>query len=210
MKKYKILLAVMLPLFSACNKEPLVEHQSADLGLSVKWAKVNVGADNVMETGNRYAWGEIQVKDSYTDDNYEWFDEDGKITKYCSDPTYGTPDYIQEVEPADDAATKLWGKGWRMPTVEEMQELIEKCTWTLTSVDGVKGYKVTSNVPGHHGQYIFLPAEDAQEQYWTSSNCAEGDNRQSECLVFNVSKLSAVGNSDVARSAGALIRPVHK
>ena len=52
-----------------------------------------------------------------------------------------------------DAATANWGKEWRMPTEDEVKELIEKGIWTWQYLNGVKGYKVT----GPSGNSIFLP-----------------------------------------------------
>lgn len=46
-------------------------------------------------------------------------------------------------------------KGYEIPTQEQYEELIEKCTWTWTRQNGVKGYKVTSK---KNGNSIFLPA----------------------------------------------------
>jgi hypothetical protein len=55
-----------------------------------------------------------------------------------------------------DAATANWGSGWVMPTKEQMQELIDNCTWEFTG----NGYKVTtkSKDPKVKGNSIFLPA----------------------------------------------------
>ena len=53
-----------------------------------------------------------------------------------------------------DAARANWGGTWRMPTLEEFQELKEKCTWSWTTLDGCKGYRVT----GPNGKSLFLPA----------------------------------------------------
>lgn len=52
-----------------------------------------------------------------------------------------------------DAATANWGSAWRMPTSDEIAELISECTWTLTTQNGVKGCTVT----GPNGNSIFLP-----------------------------------------------------
>ena len=41
-----------------------------------------------------------------------------------------------------------------MPTLEEQEELVNNCTWTWTTQNGVNGYKVT----GPNGNSIFLPA----------------------------------------------------
>ena len=53
-----------------------------------------------------------------------------------------------------------WGEtiydaeGYRIPTLKEIQELINNCTWEHTSISGVKGMLVT----GPNGNSIFLPA----------------------------------------------------
>ena len=63
----------------------LPEPEYVDLGLSVKWATFNVGATSSNEIGNFYAWGEIEPKDTYTVNNYKWWNKSSKeITKYCT------------------------------------------------------------------------------------------------------------------------------
>ena len=115
-------------------------HEYVDLGLSVKWATCNVGASSPEDYGNYYAWGEITTKTNYSLDNCK---TSGKQMSNIS----GNAQY--------DAARANWGGSWRMPTKSEMQELIDKCTWTWTTQNGVNGYKVTSKT---NGNYIFLPA----------------------------------------------------
>ena len=56
--------------------------------------------------------------------------------------------------PEDDAAHVNWGGEWRMPTIDEVDELIQQCSWTWTQLNDVYGYKVT----GPNGNSIFLPA----------------------------------------------------
>ena len=51
-----------------------------------------------------------------------------------------------------------WGGDWRIPTKEELEELLNNCTWTWTSLNGVNGYQVTSNKSGYTDRSIFLPA----------------------------------------------------
>ena len=76
-----------------------------------------------------------------------------------------------------DVARASWGGTWRLPTKEEFEELINCCTWTWTTQNGVNGYKVTSR---YNGKSIFLPAagfrydsslHDAGSNaiYWSSS-----------------------------------------
>ncbi len=55
---------------------------------------------------------------------------------------------------ADDAATQQLGSPWRMPTEVEIKELLDNCTLTWTTQDGVNGCQVD----GPNGNAIFLPA----------------------------------------------------
>ena len=201
-----------------CGCEKMVtEYQYVDLGLSVKWAKVNVGAARAMDPGAFFSWGELATKVNFTAENYKWFDENEKITKYCSNESYDNPDFLTVLETADDAAAMLWGKGWRMPTEEEFSELVNNCSWVWSSLDGVKGYKVSSKVPGFEDRYIFLPAAGISNDdgtfpgyegyYWSSTNCGGNNSRQSECLCFKKASFSVDG---IVRTVGASIRPVHE
>lgn len=127
---------------------PTVGIEAVDLGLSVKWASCNVGAERPEEYGDYFAWGEVSPKDSYTEGN-------------CS--TYGKSMTDISGNPQYDAATANWGGAWRMPTASEQQELLNNCTWEWTSLNGINGQRVT----GSNGNSIFLPA--AGYRYGTSS-----------------------------------------
>ena len=111
-----------------------------DLGLSVKWATCNVGASSPEDYGNYYAWGETSTKSSYTEENSKTY---GKSMGDIS----GNASY--------DAARANWGSTWRLPTLDEIGELIETCDWKRKRLNGKKGYKVTSKV---NGRSIFFPA----------------------------------------------------
>ena len=154
------------------------DHGYVDLGLSVKWATTNIGATNIEEAGNYYAWGETQSKTDYDWYHYaHCYGDETELAKYCTD--YGLtpdePDFITTLELVDDAATANWGNGWRMPTYTEMKKLVDSCTWEWTERDGTYGYLVTGTGTGNS---IFLPAtghyeggtlESASSMYWTSS-----------------------------------------
>ena len=127
---------------------PTVGIEAVDLGLSVKWATCNVGAECPEEYGDYFAWGEISPKEEYTEDN-------------CT--TNGVPMSDIAGNPAYDAATANWGGAWRLPTLAEQQELCDNCTWEWTTLNGVNGCKVT----GPNGNSIFLPA--AGYRYGSSS-----------------------------------------
>ena len=129
-----------------------------DLGLSVRWATMNVGATAPEEYGNYYAWGEIATKNTYSWSNYTLADgSESTLTKYCCNSSYGKDgftDGLTTLTAADDAATQNWGSNWRMPTIDEWQELLDNCTWTWTTLNSVEGYEVKAT----NGNSIFLPA----------------------------------------------------
>ena len=126
-----------------------------DLGLSVKWATCNVGATKPEEYGDYFAWGEVEPKEKYDWSTYKYCDAiDTLFTKYCKFAKDGFVDNKTILDPEDDAATFNWGSAWRMPTKEELQELVNNCTWIWTTQNGVDGYKVT----GINENSIFLPA----------------------------------------------------
>ncbi|MBQ8424094.1 MAG: hypothetical protein IJY36_07570 [Coprobacter sp.] len=127
-------------------------HEAIDLGLSVKWAGWNIGAASPEEYGGYYAWGETEEKSDYTLANYKyWTDSNGN----------GDWDYDEFTHIGNnisgtqyDVAHVKWGGGWRMPTLEEIKELVNSCTWEWGTYKGVSGQYVT----GPNGNSIFLPA----------------------------------------------------
>ena len=138
--------------------------KAVDLGLSVKWADCNLGAANPEDAGDYYAWGYAQPDDKelYGWTNYTLCNgTSDSMKKYCNDADFGSVDNILVLEPADDAAFVKLGGTWRMPTFAELLELMDenKCDWSKEILNGVKGYRVTSKMPGHTGESIFLPTQ---------------------------------------------------
>lgn len=143
--------------------DPYNGHEYVDLGLSVKWATMNVGATEVAGTkvnshtgqldcyGEYYAWGETTPKDSYDWSNLQYCSGTaykGPFSKYVASSTYGTVDNKTTLEltpTCDDAARANWGGAWRMPTITEQTELHLNCYWEWTTNynnSGVTGYIV--------------------------------------------------------------------
>ena len=122
--------------------------QEVDLGLpsGVKWASFNIGASAPEDFGCFYAWAETEPKEDYAKGTYKLGEE--PFSKY------NDTDNKVYLDPEDDAATALYGDGWRTPALAELRELKDKCTWKWTEVNGVKGQTVT----GPNGNSIFLPA----------------------------------------------------
>ena len=127
-------------------------YEMVDLGLSVKWANMNIGADAPEDHGYYFAWGETSTKSSYINTS-------GNPNNY----KYGTRNLGEGLDIAgteNDAAHVNMGNAWRMPTKKEMEELSDSknCDWKWTSQNNVNGYRVTSKKPGYTDRSIFLPA----------------------------------------------------
>ncbi len=137
-------------------------YEYIDLGLSVKWATCNIGASKPEEYGDYYAWGETEPKTNYGSSTYKWCNDSyTTLTKYCNNSIYGNNGFTDTkttLDPDDDVAHVKWGGDWRMPTNDEFTELLNNCTWTQTTLNGVNGYRVTSNKSGYTDRSIFLPA----------------------------------------------------
>ena len=192
-------------------------HEWVDLGLpsATLWATMNVGADSPEDYGDYFAWGETSPKEEYNWSTYKWCNGSSTIqTKYCISSSQGTVDNKTVLELADDAANANWGGSWRMPTIAEQSELRTECTWTLTTQNGVKGYKVTSKI---NGNSIFLPAAGYRHYsdlvdagscgYVWSSSLSTYFSAAAYYLYFYSSEVG--GNGD-GRLSGRSVRPVMK
>lgn len=194
------ILSVLL-LLSACKDQCFHNgHEFVDLGLSVKWATCNVGAEKPENNGGYYAWGEIRSKEIYSWKNYR-FRESGnsysdiKFSKYDGDVysvTLGKNVKKRILDTADDVANLEWGGDWRMPTKEEIDELTWNCDWVWTTLNGVNGIRITSKVDGYTDRSIFIPAsgyKDDSKQIqtgkagylWSSTNT---DMKTSANIIF--------------------------
>lgn len=184
-----------------------------DLGLSVKWATMNVGASSATDYGNYYAWGEISTKSDYSWSTYAHGTSMYNLTKYNS------TDGKTTLEMSDDTARRVEGGSWRMPTKDEWQELNDNCTWTWQNnynSSGVAGYLVTSKKSGYTDKSIFLPAAGYYEgtsldyqgfegHYWSSS--VYSDYREIAWRLL-ISRVYGVSVSAFTRSLGYSVRAV--
>lgn len=193
MKLRFLKLSLMMVAIAACgvactnddvdDEKPIdvVDYEFVDLGLSVNWATCNVGSKTPEGSGDLYAWGETD-----TDSIFEWSSyskckgTDSTLTKYCNNGDLGYNGYRDNktvLDLDDDVAHVKWGGKWRMPTVEEFNELLVNCTWEWTNQKGVDGYMVVSNKAGYNDRSIFLPMAGIgireeiynSGRYWTSS-----------------------------------------
>ena len=192
-----------------------IGHEWVDLGLSVKWATCNLGANSPQDVGDYFSWAEVYPKNVYSPENYKFSNRKkvDSFRKYGTIFEYGKVDNKIRLDTYDDAARVNWGGPWRLPTLEEQQELIEKCIWTWTQQKGQNGYLVTSKV---NGNSIFLLSSggrfmgDGTYQkgdrglYWSSSL-----NYDFPFLAFSiVFSTDTFEISSNHRAYGCTIRPV--
>lgn len=227
-EKVQYLVSNIDSVYFSSQEDPATNYEYVDLGLSVKWATCNVGATKPEEYGDYFAWGETETKTNYSWSTYKWCNGSNKtFTKYCNKSNYGNDGFTDTkttLDPEDDVAHVKWGGKWRMPTIDEQIELINKCAWTWfdegnTEFNGVAGYKVTSKKKGYKDRFIFLPAVGGRENttlwyageyghFWSSSLYASGPD--------NAELLSFYWNDDShdmydyihSRFLGQCVRPV--
>lgn len=155
-------------------------HEYVDLGLpsGTLWATCNVGATSQEESGDYYSWGETTTKERFYNSDYKWYDANTDLyTKYVLNEKYGTIDNKTELEPDDDVAHVVWGGDWRMPTEQDVEELMNNARWYMDEKNSVYGYTIVSN---KNSNSIFLPfaggrfysgVQDSNSQgcYWTKN-----------------------------------------
>ena len=183
-------------------------HGYVDLGLpsGLKWATCNVGANAPEEYGDYFAWGETRTKETYYSDNNSTYG-----LSILQLQSQGYIDGEGNLTSQYDAARANWGGDWRMPTKAEQEELLDNCTWTLTTQNGVKG----CNVEGPNGNSIFLPAAGFRSGSWLdyagssgsyqSSTPSESYSSNAYGLSFNSFILDMYHNF---RDFGRSVRPV--
>lgn len=121
-----------------------------DLGLSVKWATCNIGANKPEEYGNYYGWGEPTGTDVF---GYDSEPVGMLIKRFPLRENETFPPY-SIINTSKDIAKHNWGGKWRMPTKKEAQELIDKCEIQYYESKGKKQIKVI----GPNGNFIIVPS----------------------------------------------------
>lgn len=124
-------------LVSVIGPDPKV----VDLGLSVKWADINIGAGSESDPGSYFRWGSPYTPLEYTSTGYIFYYNTGNTV----------PDSIEGG--AYDIARAILGAPWRMPTKDEMNELRTECQLTEETLNGMLGRRFTAS----NGKSIFLP-----------------------------------------------------
>jgi len=190
----------------------MIPDDLVDLGLSVKWCNHNLGAVKAEDYGGYYAWWETEVKNEYNWATY--FD-----SPYNDDGLWKGCDIDEDISATQyDAAFLGLGDEYRLPTKDEMQELVDNCSWEWSQIGDVYGFIVT----GSNGNNIFLPAGGNMENdevsnvgqyggYWSSTPLSESSKGMAGNLYFFGSPSYTLFNTQWSnRYSGRSIRPVGK
>ena len=173
------------------------------------WAACNVGASQPSEQGSVFAWGETATKDTYSWDNYKWWVSGSKLTKYANSRYWageGNPDDKQILDKVDDVAYQTMGEGWRMPTVSELDALVQQCDHIYTEQNGTYGLLLTSKV---NGNSIFLPkSPQTTSTYWSSTRTAYQPMNAYALVFTDMNTVTA--NDFIRRCTGGLVRAVYE
>ena len=131
-----------------------------DLGLpsGTMWATCNVGASKPEDEGLLFQFGRV--------DGYRYNDSSNQFRTNAQNKQDTGNDYIPKTTSGkpynagetldfdDDAAHINMGGVWRMPTNDELQELIDNTTQKVETINEVQGMMFTSNINEHQ---LFIP-----------------------------------------------------
>lgn len=205
MRRLMYLFVAVALMLTACNKEATEApkdgvrngQEYVDLGLSVVWAKTNIGSTALDVSGDYYNWGGTSTQPTY--DIAHCHTLDLQLTNITGNSKY-------------DVVTKTLENGWRLPTVVEFNELIRCCRWEWTTENGINGYRAT----GPNGNSIFFPCggmtscttlQNFNEMgcYWTGS-CDRSQPETAYMIVMTAH--DGVNKRSMSRVLGANVRGV--
>ena len=177
-----------------------------DLGLPSKimWAKCDLGATSPEKYGDEYSWGETWTKINY---DYYYFTDivEGQYTKYDS------RDKRFFLEKEDDVAYLRLGEGWRYPTWNEMQELIDNCTVTESTLNGWPGVMFVSKINNNYIFFGYSTKDVTRGRRWSSA-VVPSDPTRAYCLYFERDDETGkivVKRDDYKRKQPLPVRPVY-
>ena len=124
-----------------------------DMGLpsGLLWASCNLGADSCHQDGMRYAWADNTVKQSFSLENYRWYDNlNYDLTKYVDDS-------VLEMQADDDPVTAALGQDWHTPSAAQVQELFDNCYVLYSRMSGREGFIFIPRNEDYSDRRLFIP-----------------------------------------------------
>lgn len=171
-----------------------------DLGLPSDnlWAAKNLGASTTTDPGPQYAWGELTTKETFTEANYRWTSE---YTKY------NLTDGKIYLDLEDDVAHTTLGSRWYIPTIEDINELIQNTTYIYDSNNSY--YILTSKL---NGNQIIFPSLSiwSNKRYPPSSTNSDAHKNAYNMGLYEGEWSNYLEIGGTVRYSGCYIRPVYK
>ena len=189
------------------------------------WAETNIGADEPWDYGYYFWWGDTV---GYRRENNAWVANDGSSSAFsfnsgCARTYEKHPATLRNegwitadgvLAPTHDAAHVQWGGYWRMPTDQELSDLVNNCDWTRTTINGVNGYVVRGR-GAYADASIFLPLAGrgygtsldypgTDGDYWSSVPLAGNSGNAWYLALYSGNQ----GTENIYRFRGQTIRPV--
>lgn len=210
-----------------------VPNNCVDLGLNsgLLWAKCNMGTTDPTELGDYYAWGETSTKEDFYRTNYKHF----KVKSNIEVLKYNEKDGKTVLDLNDDAARANIGAGYRIPTKEDWEELLEDCKWeavttTLPEIMDPSQTKAIARwkVTGPNGNSIVLPmtggfkshewgVQPGIDTYYTTANLCPVDLQYQKAVALTWPMFAKETSSEgieepsfksISRYFGVVVRPV--
>lgn len=152
-------------------------YEYVEMGDGLRWATMNIGATAPEVIGDYFCWG---------------------MTEPITSPQGQFEGSPFEPPVFEDAATAIMGDSWRLPSKEEFERLLnpDEFNWTVETINGVKGFTVTSKISGYEGNHIFLPGagwympnsgvmDSVDGYYWSSTfESTSGPYYMAHCLYI--------------------------
>ena len=194
------------------------DRDYVDLGTGdgTLWGRNNVDVVDG-DVPEYYGWFDYEVKSNYSWSTYDTFISSKNMCEYCSPADKGGDgQYVLDPEYDDVAYMKVTPlHHWYIPTSTQWQNLIEKCKWDWTSVNGVSGYRISNKT--NPARWIFLPAnglmagttktDTSAGYYWASDLDRNSANwLKAYCLKIMDGSYTL---TSVDRCYGASVRPIY-
>ena len=194
------------------------------------WAAKNIGADKPEDDGYYFWWGDTV---GYKREGGSWVASDGSMSNFSfSRDNTMIKTYDKSISDMEregwiekkngthvltsnhDAARAHWKGAWRMPTEDEFEDLLSKCEWTWTTINGKNGYVVRGRGSIYASKSIFLPCagygsgaslsySGSDGYYWSSVPYSDSSNAYELCFSSGYH-----GMSHYSRGCGRSVRPV--
>lgn len=160
--------------------------EAIDLGLpsGTKWASMNIGAKDINDAGLYFAWCEAEPKDIFTIDNYKHtiLDSSGNFSYFSYFDT-------KTITLDNDAAYNNLGDEWRVPTVDQFNELMLYLAWSAEKGNDDLPLRIVGTAA--NGNVIYFYIDDKHDwlsvfNYWFSCNSSSDNNHFSTSFTANL------------------------